>query len=182
MMRVLMLAALAACGDDGPTNITVIDAHQQLAFQIRSNTVVLDRSFTKDTPITLELEVIGNVDAFPGPDQVPLAGDLFVSVENPTALGDGALAGELPDHQRYQLSKEFLPATVAYAWYVPEMPCQPGCTRRSTLSMTLADNILGGTAPPTATAQLGFTATLTGWVVTADSPPTAAPSIQLSVR
>lgn len=181
-MRAVILAALAACGDSAPPNITVIDSNQQLAFQVQSNTVVLERTFAKDMPISLQLEVIGNADAFPGPDQVPLAGDLFVSVENPAALGDGALGGELPDHQRYQLSQEFLPARVAYAWYAPEMPCSAGCTRRSTLSMTLADNILGGIAPDTATVQLAFTATLTGWVVSADSPVTAMPVIQLAVQ
>ncbi len=181
-MRAVFFVALAACGDDKPTQITVIDAHQQLAFQLRSNTVLMERTFMKNTPITLELEVTGNVDAFPGPDQIPLGGDLFVSAENPTALGDGALAGELPDHQRYQLSKEFLPASVAYAWYQSATPCSPGCTRRATLAMTLADNILGGIAPDMATVQLGFTATLTGWVVSADSPVTAMPAIQLVVR
>lgn len=178
----MLLVALAACGDDRPTNITVVDAHQQLAFQLRSNTVVMERSFTKGTPVTLAIEVTGNADAFPGPDQVPIGGDLFVSVEDPANLGEGALAGELPDHQRYQLSKEFLPASVAYAWYEPAMPCGPGCTRVSTLAMTLADNLLGGVAPDTATVQLGFTATLTGWVVTAESPVTTMPSIQLVVR
>jgi hypothetical protein len=181
-MRVLLLTCLAACGDSGPPNITVLDSQQELAFQLRSNPVLLERTFTKNSPLTFELDVIGDADAFPGPDQVPLAGDLFVSVDNPTALGEGALAGELPDRQRYQLSNQFLPATVAYTWYGPDPTCHPGCTRHSTLPMTLVDSLLGGVAPDTATVQLAFTATLTGWVVGVDSPATATPSIRLEVR
>jgi hypothetical protein len=181
-MRALLLTCLAACGDSGPSNITVVDAHQELAYQLRSNTVRLDRMLTKNVPLSFEIDVIGNTDAFPGERQVPLGGDLFVSVENPAALGDGALAGELPDRQRYQLSNQFLPATVSYAWYVPDSTCHPGCTRHSTLPMTLVDNLLGGVAPEDAMVQITFTATLTGWVVGSDSPATAAPSIQLDVR
>lgn len=181
-MRALLLAALAACGDSGPSNITVIDSHQQLAYQIQSAPVRLQRAFTKGTALSFELDVTGNADAFPGPDQVPLSGDLFVAVENPTALGEGALAGELPDHQRYQLSAQFLPAQVAYAWWDPATACNPGCTRHATVPMTLVDSILGGIAPPDATVQLAFMATLTGWVVTEASPVTAMPAIQLDVR
>jgi len=178
----MLFTALAACGDPAPTTITVIDGHVALAFEIRSNTVRLERSFTKGSPMSFDLDVVGNGDAFPGPDQIPLGGDLFVTVENPSSLGDGALSGELPDHQRYQLSNQFLPATVSYAWYDPATPCQPGCTRHSMMPMTLADSLLGGVAPSTATVQLAFTATLTGWVVTVDSPQTPSPSISLDVR
>lgn len=181
-MRALLLTCLAACGDSAPSNINVIDAHQELAYQLRSNTVRLERTLTKNIPLSFEIVVVGNADAFPGPDQTPLGGDLFVSVENPSALGEGALAGELPDRQRYQLSNQFLPATVSYAWYAPDSTCHPGCMRHSTLPMTLVDNLLGGVAPQDATVQLAFTATLTGWVVISDSPVTAAPSIQLDVR
>ncbi|MBA3458867.1 MAG: hypothetical protein H0T46_02825 [Deltaproteobacteria bacterium] len=181
-MRALLLTCLAACGGGPPSNITVIDAHQQLAYQLRSNSVRLERTFTKNTPLSFEIDVAGNADAFPGPDQVPFVGELFVSVENPSALGEGAVAGELPDRQRYQLSNQFLPATVSFAWYEPDSTCHPGCMRRSTLPMTLVDNLLGGIAPQDATVQVAFTATLTGWVVSSDSPTTATPSIQLDVR
>jgi hypothetical protein len=178
----LLLAAVAACGDPASTMVTVTDSQVQLAYDIRSNTVRLERTFAKGTPLSFDLEVVGNVDAFPGPDQVPLGGDVFVTVENPSGLGDGALAGELPDHQRYQLSNQFLPATVSYAWYDAATACAPGCTQRSMLVMTLADSLLGGVAPQTATVQVAFTATLTGWIVTSDSPQTPTPAIQLDVR
>ena len=181
-MRAVLLSCLVACGDSGPSNITVVDAHLEPAYQLRSNTVRLDRTFTKNVPVTLALDVTGNADAFPGPEQVPLGGDLYVSVDSPAALGDGALGGELPDRQRYQLSNLFLPATVSYAWFAPEPPCHPGCTRHATLTMTLVDNLVGGVAPPEATVQVAFTATLTGWVLSDDSPATPAPSIQLDVR
>jgi hypothetical protein len=181
-MRALLLTCLVACGDSPASNITVIDASQQLAYQLRSNTVRLERTLVKNIPLTIELDISGNADAFPGPDQVPLGGDLFVSVENPGVLADGALAGELPVLQRYQLSNQFLPATVAFAWYGPDATCHPGCARHSTLPMTLVDNLLGGVAPADATVQLAFTATLTGWVVGSDSPATPTPTIQLDVR
>ena len=178
---VSLLAALAACGDDA-RSITVIDSKVELAFEIQSGTVVLDRTFTKGVPLTFTLALAGNVDAFPGPEQQPIAGDVFVAVMDPTPLGDGALAGELPDHQRYQLLKAVLPAQVAYAWFSPEMPCFPGCTRTASFTMTLADSILGGTAPASANVQVAFMATLSGWVVGADTPRTPSPALALDVR
>jgi hypothetical protein len=180
-MRALLLTCLAACSDSTHT-ITVVDSQEHLAYELRSNTVQLERTFTKNVPMSFELDVIGNADAFPGPDQIPLSGDLFVSVQNPAALGEGGLGGELPDHQRYQLSNMFLPATISFAWYAPDSTCHPGCTRSATLPMTLVDNFLGGIAPDSATVQLSFSATLIGWVVSSDSPTTPAPSLQLDVR
>ena len=178
---VWLLAALAACGDDN-TSITVIDSKVELAFEIQSPTVLLDRTFTKDVPLTFTIELTGNADAFAGPEQQPVAGDVFVAVMDPTPLGDGALGGELPDRQRYQLLKAVLPAQVAYAWFSPEPPCFPGCTRTASFTMTLADSILGGVAPASASVQIAFMATLTGWIVTVDRPRTAAPTLTLAVR
>ena len=178
---VWLLAALAGCGDD-TRSITVIDSQVELAFEIQSATVRVDRMFTKDVPLTFTLELAGNADAFPGPDQQPIAGDVFVAVMDPTPLGDGALAGELPDHQRYQLLQAVLPAQVGYAWFSPDPPCFPGCTRTASFTMTLADSILGGVAPASADIQIAFMATLSGWVISADSPRTAAPALTLTVR
>jgi hypothetical protein len=178
---VTLLAALTACGDDRPS-ITVIDGKVELAFEIQSATAVLDRTFTKDVAQTITIELVGNADAFPGPEQQPIAGDVFVAVMDPAPLGEGALAGELPDRQRYQLLGAVLPAQVGYAWFAPEPPCFPGCTRTAAFSMTLADSILGGVAPASAAVRISFMATLSGWVVTADSPRTAAPTLALTVR
>src|SRR3970282_311256 len=116
-----------------------------------------------DQPVSFEVLVTGSASAFPRPEQVPLFGDVFISVVDPEVLGGGALLGELPGGQRYNLSNVFVPAVVAYAWYTEDPACNPGCIRGSTVPMTLADNTFGGTAPAQATAQLQFQATLRGW-------------------
>jgi hypothetical protein len=182
MRGLLVVAALAGCGDNERPPVTVLDAKLELAFEIESNTVAFERTFVKDVPVTFRIDVTGGTMTFPGPEQVPIFGDLFFSVADPAALGEGGLGGDLPGEQPYQLSNLFVPATVAYRWYELDSDCNPGCTKSSMFTATLADNTLGGTAPPEATVQLVFVATLTGWVIDGNSPRTDAPTIELAVQ
>ena len=177
---VMALATLIACGDNDP-GIVVDDTLPEPAFQIESNRVAMQLTLVKDQQRTLQIVVVGNANAFPGLDQIPVAGDLFVGVADPTTLGGGALAGELPGPQAYRLSNVFLPALVSYAWYVEDAACNPGCMRSAAITMALVDDGFGGTAPAQVTVKVDFRATLRGWDVDLDSPKTDAPSITLSV-
>src|SRR5262245_39591705 len=89
-----LLLLLAACGGPSATP----DAREH-AFDLTSNTVVLTPTLVKGEQVQIAVHVTGNSSAFPGPDQVPLVGEVFMSVDDPSVLAGGALTGDLPGPQ-----------------------------------------------------------------------------------